>query len=238
MDYVASAVHSNGSDLDQIEAALRGRGATRVLDIGCGGGHVSYRAAPHAGEVVACDVTAGMLEVVAATAAARGLANISVRQAAAEALPFGDGEFDFVLCRFTAHHWLDLEAGLREALRVLAAKGTAIFVDTITHADPAMDTHLQAIELLRDASHVRNYSVTEWMAALSRAGFAVDGMTLRTLRMIFADWIARTRTPALHAEAIRSVQQTAPPAVRDVLGVGPDGSFDLQAATIVARAAA
>ena len=60
-----------------------------------------------------------MLDAVAATAAERGLTNITVRQAAAEHLPFADAHFDIVLCRFTTHHWQDMEAGLREARRVL-----------------------------------------------------------------------------------------------------------------------
>ena len=237
MDYVASAVHSTGADLDQIEDLLRGRHAARVLDLGCGGGHVSYRAAPHAGAVVACDVTPSMLAAVAATAAERRLSNISVRQAAAEALPFADGEFNFVLCRFTAHHWHDLDAGLREARRVLATDGIAMLIDTVAPADRVVDTHLQTFELLRDASHVRNYSVAEWADAASRAGFAVEGITMRTLRMDFPSWIARTRAPVAHAQAIRSLQRTAPPEVREALGIGVDGSFDLQGATIVARAA-
>src|SRR5579863_1841020 len=93
-DYVTSKDHSTGEDLDQIEAALRGAGLARALDLGCGGGHVSYRAAPHVREVVACDVTQGMLDTVAKEAAARGLGNITVRQAAAEGLPFEDGWFD------------------------------------------------------------------------------------------------------------------------------------------------
>ncbi len=29
----------------------------------------------------------------------------------------------------------------------------------------ALDTHLQAVELLRDTSHVRDYSAGEWQAA-------------------------------------------------------------------------
>ena len=33
-DYLASAVHRAGADLDQIEDALRGRGLGRVLDVG------------------------------------------------------------------------------------------------------------------------------------------------------------------------------------------------------------
>ena len=235
-DYVTSAVHSAGGDLDQIEAELRGHGAGRVLDLGCGGGHVSYRAAPHVAEVVACDVTASMLEAVAATAAERGLSNITVRQAAAEDLPFADASFDFVLCRFTAHHWQDMEAGLRQARRVAKPAGRMVFIDTVAPADRVLDTHLQAIELLRDVSHVRNYSVAELVAALSRAGFAVEGITMRTLRMEFPVWIARTRAAPSHADAIRSLQEGAPAIVREHFAIGPDGSFDLQSATFIAKA--
>ena len=235
-DYVASAVHSAGADLDQMEAELRGWGVARVLDLGCGGGHVSYRAAPHVAQVIACDVTASMLDAVAAEAARRGLSNITTQQAAAESLPFPDASFDAVLCRFTAHHWQDVEAGLREARRVLKPSGRAVFIDSVAPANRALDTHLQAIELLRDASHVRNYTVAEWVCSLSRAGFAVQGVTLRALRMDFSAWTARTRTPAAYAETIRALQAGAPEIVRRHFAVGGDGSFDLDVATMLTRA--
>ena len=235
-DYVASAVHANGADLDQIEAALRGLRLGRVLDLGCGGGHVSYRAAPHVAEVVACDVTASMLEAVKTTAAERGLANIAVQQAAAEKLPFPDAAFDAVLSRFTTHHWQDMEAGLREARRVLRPGGLAILIDVVAPADRTLDTHLQAVELLRDASHVRNYNMEEWLSSLARAGLTIESVTMRRLRMEFPVWTARTRTPPNHAEAIRSLQAGAPASVRAHFAIAEDGSFDLEAATMVARA--
>lgn len=234
-DYVTSAVHSTGEDLDQVESLVRGQATARVLDLGCGGGHVSYRAAPHVAEVVACDVTARMLEVVAATAAERGLANITPQLAPAEALPFPDASFDMVLCRFTTHHWQDLEAGLHQARRVLKPNGLGVFIDTIAPLDRTLDTHLQAVELLRDASHVRNYSLAELASALSRARFALAGITVRRLRMDFPVWTARTRTSPLHAEAIRSLQAAAPPAVSQYFAIGPDGSFDLEAVTFVVK---
>ncbi len=235
-DYVNSVNHSTGDDLDQIEAMLRGASSSRVLDLGCGGGHVSYCAAPHVAHVVACDVTASMLEVVAQTAAERGLPNITVEQGAAEHLPFSNAAFDVVLCRFTTHHWRNMEAGLREARRVLAPGGRAVFIDVVAPADAILDTHLQAMEVLRDPSHVRNYTLAEWIAALSRSGLSVSGITTRKLRMQFPVWIARTRTSAEHANVIRSLQSDSTEVVRSHFAIGPDGSFDLDTATIVAHA--
>jgi ubiquinone/menaquinone biosynthesis C-methylase UbiE len=234
-DYVTSKDHSMGEDLDQIEAALRTLRPARVLDLGCGGGHVSYRAAPFAGEVVACDVTPAMIETVAREAASRGLGNITVRQAAAEALPFEDDSFDAVLCRFTTHHWPDMDAGLREAHRVLKPGAIAVFIDSFAPVPRVLDSHLQAIELLRDVSHVRNYSMAEWLSGLARAGFAVERMSTRKMRMDFPVWSARTRTPPDHLKAIRSLQQGASPLVRDYFKIGEDGGFDLDAATIFVR---
>ena len=186
-------------------------------------------------EVVACDVTQSMLDAVAATAAERGLTNIAARQSAAEKFPFEDGYFDVVLCRFTTHHWQDVEAGPRDARRVLKRAGRAIFIDSVVPADRTLDTHMQAVELLRDVSHVRNYSTAEWVSALSRAGCVVEGITIRTPRMEFAVWTERTRTPAVRVEAIRSLQMTAPAVVKDHFNIGEDGSFDLEVATIVVR---
>ena len=235
--YVTSAVHAGGADLDQIEEILRGRSAARVLDLGCGGGHVSYRAAPHVAEVVAVDLTPEMLDVVARTAAERGLANVVTRQAPAEQLPFEDGRFDVVLCRFTAHHWRDFEAGLREARRVLSQGGMAVFIDCVAPAAAILDTHLQVVEVLRDPSHVRNYTASEWVAALARAGFAVRSLTPRRLRMEFPVWTARTRTPDLHTQAIRSLQREASAEVQRHFDITDDGSFLLDTLTIEADAA-
>src|SRR3978361_753299 len=90
-DYVSSLHHSTGDDLDQLAELLRGHPQARVLDLGCGGGHVSYRAAPLVGSVVACDLTPDMLQAVARTAAERGLAHITTQQASAQARPLADG---------------------------------------------------------------------------------------------------------------------------------------------------
>jgi SAM-dependent methyltransferase len=215
---------------------VRGHADARILDLGCGGGHVSYRVAPHVREVVACDLTPDMLEQVKRSASERGLNNIVLQQGAAEQLPFEDGSFDIVLSRFSAHHWHNMEAGLRESRRVLASAGRAVFIDVIAPSAPLLDTHLQTVELLRDPSHVRNYNAGEWIAALARSGFSATGLTARRLRMEFVVWTERTKTPEPLATAIRMLQAQASAAVREHFAIGADGSFDLETLTIEAVA--
>ena len=236
-EYLTSAVHASGEDLDQIEAAVRGHTTARAIDLGCGGGHVSYRVAAHVAEVIAVDLSPQMLETVSRTATERGLHNITTQRSAAEHLPFPDGHFDLVLSRFSAHHWRDLEAGLRQARRVLAPKGRALFIDSVAPATALLDSHLQTMELLRDPSHVRNFTTPEWIAALARAGFDVVSIKPRRLRIEFASWIARTRTPDRHARAIRSCQESAPAEVRQHFGIEPDGTFLLDTVAFEARQA-
>ncbi|WP_225197339.1 class I SAM-dependent methyltransferase [Gluconobacter oxydans] len=224
-DYVSSTVHSQGSDLDMIERLVVKKELRRVLDLGCGGGHVTYRLAPHVGEVVACDVTGPMLDAVTQEAARRGLSNVTAVQTPAEELPFEDGGFDAVFCRFTTHHWSDAIAGLREAGRVLSPSGTALFIDVTAPPSALLDSWLQSMELLRDLSHVRDYTVAEWAALLGQAGFVLQAVGTHRLRMDFESWVARTKTPSERVVAIRSLQQAAPEDVKRYFGIEADGSF-------------
>jgi ubiquinone/menaquinone biosynthesis C-methylase UbiE len=230
--YVESAVHAGGEDLDALEAIVARCAPRRALDLGAGGGHVAYRLAPHAHSVIAADLSADMMAAVAATACERGLANIATSITLAESLPFDDGAFDFLACRFSAHHWRAFEAGLREARRVLEPGSTAVFIDVVSPGSAAADTYLQAVELLRDPSHVRDYSAAEWNAALVRAGFRPRTTQLRRLRMDFPSWVERMRTPEVHRIAIRSLQQQASQETASYYEFEPDGSFTLDTVQI------
>jgi SAM-dependent methyltransferase len=236
-DYLTSAVHAAGEDLQQLAASVAGAGTARLLDLGCGAGHVAFAVAPAVAEVVAYDLSADMLAVVAESAAKRGLRNLVTRQGGAESLPFADASFDVVMSRFSAHHWRSFAAGLAEARRVLRPAGRAVFVDAVAPEAAVADSFLQAIELLRDPSHVRDYSPAEWRRTLIGAGFSPGATTARRLRLDFASWVARMRTPPLHVEAIRSLQQKMAAEVTGHFAIEADGSFTIDCMTVEATPA-
>ena len=235
--YVTSPVHATGEDLTQIATSMRNARPARVLDLGCGGGHASFAAAPYAGEVIAYDLSADMLAAVKAEGTRRALPNIVTRQGAAESLPFADACFDAVLTRLSAHHWTDVGAGLREARRALKTGGRAIFIDVTAPDHPGIDTWFQTMELLRDPSHVRNYSHAEWVRHLAAARFRVDAVTPRRLRLDFASWVARLSTPPLHVQALRALHARMPAEIAAYFALESDGSFTIDTLTIEAHAA-
>lgn len=228
--YVASTIHAQGADLERLSNLSATHPGLRVLDMGTGGGHVAYAFAPHAAEVVACDLSAQMVSAVEIEARRRGLPNIIGHVAPAERLPFEAADFDPIVSRFSAHHWPDLAAGLREARRVLKLGGLAVFIDIVSPPAAALDTHLQAIELLRDPSHARDYRTAEWGWALEQAGFTIVEVQRWRLRMDFAVWVARMNTSPEAISAIKAIQARASAATHAHFEIESDGSFKLDTA--------
>jgi ubiquinone/menaquinone biosynthesis C-methylase UbiE len=233
--YVSSAVHATGQDLDLIAQILANQRGAIALDLGCGGGHLTYRLAPLVSQVVACDLTESMLAAVVEQARLRGLFNIDTHEASAESLPFESATFDVVAPRFSAHHWHAFAEGIAEMARVLKPGGLALISDVVSPRVSLLDTWLQTLELLRDPSHVRDASTAEWDAALTAAGLAIERIEHFRLRLDFATWVARMNTPEPRVTAIRMLQARAASAVRDYFEMEEDGSFTVDTAVFVAR---
>ena len=233
--YLTSAVHARGGDLEQFIALVGSRPEAYAMDLGFGGGHVSFALAPLVRKVVAYDLSEAMVAMVRAEATRRGFANLDARLGTAERLPCPDAAFDIVATRYSAHHWLDVQAGLREARRVLKPGGLAVFMDATTPGSPLLDTWLQALELLRDPSHVRNYALEEWRGMAEAAGLKPGAVSRFRLRLEFSSWIKRMNTPEIHAEAIRSLQQRAGAEVTRHFEIEPDGSFTIDTMLMTAE---
>lgn len=103
----------------------------KILDVGCGTGRLLRSASQRfpGARLDGVDAAPQMVEV------ARRLlppdAPIQIQEATAEALPFGDGQFDLVLSTMTFHHWADQKKGVNEVARVLAPNGRWLLADFI-----------------------------------------------------------------------------------------------------------
>ena len=100
----------------------------RVLDMGCGRGEIVLHAARRGAEVVGIDYSADCLRLTKRTqeiASDRDRGRVTLRQADATALPFGDEVFERVLMLDIVEHLRDWQIGraLREAYRVLSPQG-------------------------------------------------------------------------------------------------------------------
>ena len=93
----------------------------RVLDVGCGPGALTAELVRRAGaeDVAAIDPSESFV-----AAARERHPGVDVRRAAAEELPFGDGELDAALAQLVVHFMADPPAGIAEMARVTRAGGT------------------------------------------------------------------------------------------------------------------
>lgn len=99
----------------------------RVLEIAAGTGIVTRAMAaalPKSVEIVATDLNQAMLDFASTIEIARP---VEWRAADAMALPFGDAEFDAVVCQFGVMFFPDKSKALAEARRVLRPGGTLTF---------------------------------------------------------------------------------------------------------------
>ena len=117
---VDEVVHTLGGILVE---AIDVRPGQRVLDVAAGTGTSAIPSARRGAEVVATDLTPELLDVGRAAAEAEGI-ELTRQTADAEALPFGDADFDVVLSSigvmFAPHH----ELAADELVRVCRPGGT------------------------------------------------------------------------------------------------------------------
>ena len=231
-NYATSAVHVAGPDLTAMLDAAALRGDERVLDAGCGAGHTALAFAPRVAEVVGLDLTEAMLAQGRKLARQQERANITFQRGDVEKLAFDDSSFDLVTSRYSAHHYPHPLAALREFARVLKPGGSLLLVDVVAPDEPAQDTFLNAIELLRDPSHVRDHTVEQWLRMLATAGFTAEALGHWPLRLEFESWVARMNTPFLAITQIRTLIEGAPREVRAGLAIDEGYSFSVPTALI------
>ena len=116
----------------------------------------------------------------------------------AEDIPFADGSFDVVVTRIAPHHFADVERAVQEMARV---SNRLVVIEDSLYTSP----EVEAAEKLRDPTHVRNLSESEWRGLLEDAGLEVDHVEHFAKTHPLDDWLARTDCVGDDAERVREL---------------------------------
>ena len=225
--YLTSTPHALGKSLERLVALTSPQKSWHGLDVATGGGHVAYAFASRVARMWATDITQEMLDLVRAEAQKRGLSNIRVAYAKAEALPFDDESFDLVTCRIAPHHFDSIPEFLAEVRRVLRPQGLFALVDNVVPQGTVGD-YINAFERFRDPSHLRAWTMDEWHAALKKHGFTITHEEQLYKRMEFKSWAGR-HDDTMQALLRAMLAQVTPEvkAALDPQGTGAELTFRL-----------
>jgi ubiquinone/menaquinone biosynthesis C-methylase UbiE len=174
-----------------------------VLDVACGPGLLACAFAPVVRHVTGVDVTPAMLDRARALQQAKGILNVTWDIADVPPLPYGDGQFSIVTCRFSFHHMLDPLAVLKEMRRVCARGGRVVVADLAPNAAKA--DAFNAAEKLRDPSHVRAKPLEELLDLFRRAGLPETRCETYRLEGELQDLLSRSFPEPGDADRLRQI---------------------------------
>jgi ubiquinone/menaquinone biosynthesis C-methylase UbiE len=193
--FAASASINDKQVVGRIVAATGEAGRGRLLDLACGPGIVTAALAEGAADVVAFDATPEMLNKARERCGKAGLSNVTFEQGDAAALPFVDGSFDGVVTRLAIHHFAEPGRVIGEMYRVLKPGGRMVVADVIVSEDTEEAALQNAIEIVRDPSHVRMLPESELRTSIERAGFTIRSQDGWDKPREFEEWMGIVNDP-------------------------------------------
>jgi len=223
--YARSISHRRDADLDLLITHLQATPRDRVLDVATGTGFTAFALRPHVRAVVGVDLTRGMLEEARRLAPpGKGLTWVV---GDAEALPFADGPFSIVTCRRAPHHFPHVERGVGEMVRTLAPGGRLGIVDQVPPEEAPGHDLMEALEGVRDASHVRALRASRWQALLRESGIVLTFMQVVERRQTLEAWLELAGADGARRRAVAEMLSGAPRQAREQIGYAetPEPSF-------------
>lgn len=224
--YVTSQSHVKGYDLDRLVEIAVPQADWLVLDIATGGGHTALKFAPHVRKVIATDITPKMLAAAETFISKQSVSNVFFKLADAENLPFEDGTFNLVTCRIAPHHFPACVCFILEGSRVLKAGGLLLVQDHLLPEDDTAARYIDSFERLRDPSHHRAFSLTEWVNMFYQAGLQVEHTQEIIKRHPFIPWAERQGCTPEIIKHLKLMLIEAPPIANKWLNVVGENTLD------------
>ena len=215
-----AAAFTDAEVLERIRTAVSPTKRMRILDVGCGPGILAAALAPEARQIVAYDLTPGMLEKARKRCQQASLQNIRFILGKAEDIPFADERFDVVVTRLTLHHFPDPQVVAAEMARVTRPDGKVVMADVVASENSQEAELHNALEVLRDPSHVRMLPPGEIVRLVGMAGLRVAETSTWEMPREFDEWIRITNAPERRAPLLTIMRTLAQAGIRAGIDLG------------------
>jgi len=217
--YAESTLFSSGLSLKLLINLIDKKKFKKALDIGTGTGFTALEISKNTNDVIGIDISEGMLNEANIIKKNRGIYNVNFEIGKAEKLKYKDDSFDLITCRTAAHHFSNIEKSLSEIKRTMTQEGICILIDTISSDQSELNLWHQKVEKLRDASHVKNYSLIEWRSLLKDAGLVIKNTYQTRVNMDIESWMERSGTSQDTKKVLRDLFLNADNKTTDFFGL-------------------
>lgn len=149
---------------------------SKVLEIGCGTGTTALHHAPFAGEILATDISANMVEIAKKKASEAGIENVGFQQATVENFQGEPNSYDVILALNIIHLLEDPASAIKKMYGLLKPGGYFV-TGTVCLGDVLFSPWRIAIpvmRLLNKIPPVRYLKRAQLMSYIADAGFEID----------------------------------------------------------------
>ena len=183
----SSNIFTDSEITEKIKKALDVKNQMTILDLGCGPGILTSCIAPFSKIIVGFDLTPEMTTKAKVRCSTSKNAVFLIGDA--ECLPFKNDSFDRIVTRLTLHHFINVEKVLSEMYRVLKVGGKAIILDIVSSEKKDEAEIHNALEKIRDPSHVKMLPKSELLSLTKNSGFTILSEDAWVKQRYFDEWI-------------------------------------------------
>jgi ubiquinone/menaquinone biosynthesis C-methylase UbiE len=184
------AVASRVTEAETLSRLVAANENDLAIDLASGPGTLALRFARHVRWICALDLTPAILKRARETAAHDGLLpKMSFTIGDAQHVPLADASIDLAVTSYSLHHISDPARVISEMSRVVKKGGRVGLIDIEAPTDPAVRALNHRIEFIRDDSHARSLTQSEFESMFAAAGLRITAMEHKSHPRTFEHWM-------------------------------------------------